>query len=314
MDPQIERVDAVIPVFNGAALVAEAIESVLAQTVPPTALIVVDDASTDATPRILAGYGDRIRVVRHPVNRGLAAARNTGIAAGDAPLVGFLDHDDVWRPRMVERQAAEFAAHPGLGLSYTSLIDCDEALRPLGPPRRVRRRRAERLFEALYLEGFPLPPSTVFMRRTVFGRAGLFDETMRKKEDFEYWLRVAMVVPVSALDEPLALRRVHAASLTRATAPEENLRFDALCFRRCAEAAARLGVALPLPVEERIRLGQRRRYREFLRWGEPEAAAYYRRVLEEAGALTAGDRAAAAAIRLESALRAAARALLRRRP
>ncbi len=286
------RVDVVVPVHNGAAHVAEALESALAQSPAPASVIVVDDASTDDTPAILARFGDRIRVLRREANRGPAAARNAGIRAGSSPLIAFLDSDDVWLPGKLALQVPEFARHPELGLSFTSLYDCDAGLRPLGPPRPVPRRSCQRVFEAFYLEAFPMPPSTVLLRRTALDRAGLFDESLAMKEDFELWLRLTMTAPVSSHPEPLVRRRLHPASLTRRTAVEENLRVEALIYEKCGEAAARFGVPLPMPVAERQALGQRRRLWEFMRWGEPAEAAYYYRALAERGGLTWRERAA----------------------
>ncbi len=296
------KVDAVIPVFNGEAWVAEAVASVLDQTHPVDRVLVVDDASTDRTPEILAGFAGRIEVLRHDRNRGLPAARNTGVRASEAEVVGFLDADDAWEPEMVACQREEFAGHPGLGLSYTRVTDCDERLVPRGAPRPFPRRSAERVFEALYLDAFAIPPSTVFVRREALARAGLFDETMRRKEDFECWLRLAMLFPVSCLAESLCRRRVHARSLSQTTDAAENMRYDALCFTKCAAAAAREGIALPLPAEARVLLGKKRRLREFLRWGQDDTALAYRRALEAEHAFNVRDRSAWAIYRLRNAL------------
>src|SRR5437773_3781756 len=110
-------VSVVIPTYNYARYLPEAIDSALAQTHAPLEVIVVDDGSTDDTPRVLAVYGDRIRVIRQ-ANRGPGAARNTGIAAARGEYVGFLDADDVWLPRKLELQMARFEADQGLGLVH----------------------------------------------------------------------------------------------------------------------------------------------------------------------------------------------------
>src|ERR1700730_4589855 len=92
------QVSAIIAVYDGAECVARAIDSVLAQQFDSFELIVVDDASRDSTPGVLAGYGDHIRVIRKTINQGLAAARNLGIAFAPGDFVAFLDADDVWLP------------------------------------------------------------------------------------------------------------------------------------------------------------------------------------------------------------------------
>jgi len=113
----MKRISVVIPSYNYARFVREAIDSALAQTYPPLEVIVVDDGSTDATPEVLASYGDRIRVIRQR-NEGVARARNAGIATARGDYVAFLDADDVWHPRKLELQIARFDGDPSLGLVH----------------------------------------------------------------------------------------------------------------------------------------------------------------------------------------------------
>ena len=95
----------IIPAYNHARFVGEAVESVLLQTAASREVIVVDDGSTDDTARVLAGFGGRIRVIRQP-NRGVAAARNAGAALASGDVLTWLDADDTWWPRKLERQLA----------------------------------------------------------------------------------------------------------------------------------------------------------------------------------------------------------------
>src|SRR2546423_7727277 len=90
-------VSVVVPAYNYARYLPQAIDSALGQTHPPLEVIVVDDGSTDDTPRVLDAYGDRIRAVRQ-ANQGAGAARNAGIAVARGEYVAFLDSDDLWRP------------------------------------------------------------------------------------------------------------------------------------------------------------------------------------------------------------------------
>src|SRR5271154_1794032 len=99
------RVSIVIAVYNGAPTVGRALASVFAQTFTDYEVVVVNDGSTDDTASVLARYGDKIRVVTQP-NRGLPAARNSGIHASSGEYVAFLDDDDEWLPQMLERCAA----------------------------------------------------------------------------------------------------------------------------------------------------------------------------------------------------------------
>src|SRR5687768_10535344 len=115
-------VSAIIPVHNYARLVGRAIESVLAQSYQPVECIVVDDGSTDDTPRVLARYGDRIRVIRKE-KQGPAIARNVGIRAARGEYIALLDSDDYWRSEKLSRQVAVLAGDPALGA-----VGCDNAL------------------------------------------------------------------------------------------------------------------------------------------------------------------------------------------
>src|SRR3990170_7611608 len=112
------RVTVVIPAYNMASFLPEAIESVLSQTYHDFELLIVDDGSTDETPRILAGFGDRIRVVRQE-NRGGAAALNTGIRSAQGDWIAWLSAYDAWEPTKLESQIRALARKPDAGLIYT---------------------------------------------------------------------------------------------------------------------------------------------------------------------------------------------------
>ena len=116
-----ETVTVIIPVFNGEAWVRQAIDSARGQTVPPLEVIVVDDGSTDGTPAILAEYGTKIRAIR-TTNEGVAAARNTGLRMAQGEFIAFLDADDVWHPRKLERQLRAMTASPRVGLVGTQVF------------------------------------------------------------------------------------------------------------------------------------------------------------------------------------------------
>ena len=97
-------VSVIIPTFNRATMVVEAVDSVLAQSYQPLEIIVVDDGSTDDTAVRLSGYGERIKVIRRPLNRGVSAARNCGIRQSCGHYLALLDSDDLWLPDKIERQ------------------------------------------------------------------------------------------------------------------------------------------------------------------------------------------------------------------
>src|SRR5437588_128820 len=108
-------VSVVVPVRNGRKFLAQGLETVLGQTLPPGELIVVDDGSTDDTAEIARGFG--ARVISNS-GCGASAARNTGVAASRADIIAFLDHDDLWEPPKLERQIALMVEQPGLSYAW----------------------------------------------------------------------------------------------------------------------------------------------------------------------------------------------------
>ena len=201
------QVSALIPVFNGGRFLRLAIDSALAQTGVTIEVIVVDDGSTDDTPAILASYGQRLVVVRQP-NRGLAAARNAGLARVRGKVVGFLDADDTWEPEKSREQLAYLEAHAECGL-----VSCDVFLMNAAGVRgapllgdRAGGLPAGRCLEELFLGNFvPLPGAMV--RRATLDAVGGFDETVPGVEDYDLWLRIAAVTGIAVLPMPLASYR-----------------------------------------------------------------------------------------------------------
>ena len=108
-------ISCIVPVYNGARFLAQAIDSILAQTRVDLEIIVVEDGSTDRTPDVAKGYGDRVKYVRQE-NAGPAAARNRGVAEARGEFIAFLDADDTWAPAKLETQLQWFTDSPNLGI------------------------------------------------------------------------------------------------------------------------------------------------------------------------------------------------------
>src|SRR3569833_81721 len=117
------KVSVVIPAWNAQACLSRAIRSVLAQTLPPFEILVVDDGSTDATPSLVRQFGSPVRLI-HQGHAGAAAARNTGIAAASGEYIAFLDADDEWLPRKLQRQMSLHRDHE-LVLSFSGSNEWD---------------------------------------------------------------------------------------------------------------------------------------------------------------------------------------------
>jgi glycosyltransferase involved in cell wall biosynthesis len=208
-------VSAIVPVHNRAWCIRRSIESVLAQDYRPLELIVVDDGSTDDTPRLLGEIaremtehpeckagGIALRILRQD-NRGVSAARNLGIRAARGPLIALLDSDDEWLPQKTSRQAADLLAHPGMRVHQTGETWVRRGRR-VNPPQRLRKRAGD-LFEQS-LDHCAISPSAAMLRREVFDEVGLFDETFPACEDYEMWLRITCRHEVGLLDEALIVK------------------------------------------------------------------------------------------------------------
>jgi glycosyltransferase involved in cell wall biosynthesis len=282
--------DVVIPVYNGAAYVSEAIESVLKQRPLPRAIIAVDDCSTDQTRSVLKKFGDKIKYISHEKNRGLPAARNTGIQAGDSDLIAFLDADDAWIEGKTGKQIKAFGEDPGIGLCYTDVVECDSKLNPIHPKRGFRKRRGEYVFSELFLKAFPIPPSTAMVRRRAIDVCGLFDESMLKAQDYECWLRIAMKFPVSCIPEALCLRRNNPNSITNTSSLEKESHYTLRAFDLCARAALKWNIQLPLNLQERKRLYFYRRLCESIKWHNGQAEIFFRGKLSDLGGLRLQER------------------------
>lgn len=197
------RVSVVIPSYNRAWILQEALESVLAQTYRDYELIVVDDGSTDDTQHLLLQYSGRIRAIRQ-ANKGVSAARNAGIAAAAGDLIAFLDSDDAWLPAKLERQVVFFDTHPDALICQTEEIWVRNGRR-VNPAR--KHRKPSGMFFEKSLEMCMVSPSAVMMRRGLIERVGRFDEALPACEDYDMWLRVGCRFPIHLLDEPLVVKR-----------------------------------------------------------------------------------------------------------
>ncbi|MBL0712063.1 MAG: glycosyltransferase [Desulfosarcina sp.] len=197
------RVSVIIPTFNRAWVIEEAVDSVLGQTYPNFELIVVDDGSTDDTRVRLQRYGGRIQVV-HQRNQGVSAARNAGLRRAAGELIALLDSDDLWQPAKLERQAAFFNAHPDARICQTEETWIRRGVR-VNPGHRHRKPSGWIFEDSLAL--CLVSPSAVMMRRELLEETGGFDESLPACEDYDLWLRVSLRYPIHLIDEPLVVKR-----------------------------------------------------------------------------------------------------------
>jgi glycosyltransferase involved in cell wall biosynthesis len=220
-------ISVIIPTYNRAALVVEAVESVLAQTFTDFELIVIDDGSTDETAARLALYGKALRYERQE-RSGVSAARNRGLALTSGQWVAFLDSDDLWLPRKLEIQVDFLAGNPGAEICQTEEIWVRNGRRV--NPRLRHAKPSGDIFEPS-LELCLVSPSAVMLRRSLVETLGPgpFDPQLPACEDYDLWLRIACRNPVFLINRPLVIKRGgHADQLSRSTPALDRYRIQAL--------------------------------------------------------------------------------------
>jgi glycosyltransferase involved in cell wall biosynthesis len=217
-------VSVILPAFNRAWSLKRAIDSILSQEDANLETIVVDDGSTDETPLLLSAYGDQIRVIHQP-NRGVSAARNTGIRAASGELIALLDSDDSWLPGKIKAQVDFFAPHPDALICQTEEIWVRNGVR-VNPRRRHKKHRGMIFERSLAL--CMISPSAVMLRRQLLDEVGLFDEQLPACEDYDLWLRITWKYPVHLIDEPLIVKHGGHADQLSAMPQLDRYRIQAL--------------------------------------------------------------------------------------
>ena len=232
---KLPSVSVIIPTYNRAHLVGRAIRSVLDQTFQDFELIVIDDGSIDDTEAIVLDFQDpRIHYLRHEVNRGGSAARNTGIRAARGEYVAFLDSDDEWLSEKLELQLNIIETNPhnldNLGVVITGeqaetdwprisgIPDCHGYVYP-----QVFQKRTQGQITAL-------------VRKDVFTKSGLYDETLPASQDWDMMIRLAAVCEFDIVKEPLY--RVHRAPGNHVRTSANGIKAHRIMFLKYAKEFA----------------------------------------------------------------------------
>lgn len=216
------RVSVIMPVRNGIEYIAQAINSVLTQSFSDLELIVIDDGSDDYEYMDLESYDHRIRVIRLD-GKGVSVARNTGIIKSRGDLIAFLDADDYWFPGKLEAQVNYLNLHPNIGFVFGRYlrwipdknnifarpeklgVDCSNVT--------VANPNTSGWMYTRLLTGSLIGMSSAIMRKSICSEVGLFNESMRIGEDYDYWFRISRVTEMHGLDTLVSLYRSHRQSV-----------------------------------------------------------------------------------------------------
>lgn len=226
-------VSVILPTYNRADLLIEALETVLAQSVPPYEVVVVDDGSTDSTNRVLLDFAKRttsLKVVSLEHTPLVGRVRNAGVLASSGSILAFLDSDDVWKPDRIENQLRAWERYPAATLAFCNLHTFNEAgLTPGGPYLPEGKDFSGRIVGALSMEPIVVP-STMMVSRHAFDRYGPFTDGIIV-EDYEFVLEVAANCAVSYVPEVLVLMRDHSAARARSRVEIANLEYLSIVRR-----------------------------------------------------------------------------------
>lgn len=221
----------VIPVFNGERFLREAVESVLAQNYSPLEIVIVDDGSTDGTASVVRNFPETVRYL-HQTNNGPAAARNRGIENAQGSLIAFADADDLWPPDKLEVQLPFLTSDPAIEIV-------------MGRIQQVLLGQVES--EDVGEPAFSVNLGSAVIKKSVFERVGLFDETMRYSEDVDWFMRAREAgAAIKTIDAVTLFYRQHEENMTRGKSASELNVLKAL-KRSLDRRRERAGVAAALP-------------------------------------------------------------------
>lgn len=266
MPRSVPRVSVLVAARDAERFLRPALASVLGQSLADLELIVVDDASSDATPAILDSIADpRLRVVRNDEPLGLAASLNRAVDLARGRYVARLDADDIALPLRLERQVARLEADPGLAILGSAILELGEDDR-IGSLHAMPESSRALRWAALFSSPFYHP--SVLVDRQALGHHDLrYDTAYGESEDYELWTRLLRVVDGGNLPEPLVLYRIHPGQASRRRrALQRDLQLQ-IALREIAvvapqlssgdaELAWRVGVSAPVAASERARASE----------------------------------------------------------
>lgn len=219
----VPLVSVVIPAYNSARYIADALDSVLRQDYPAIEILVIDDGSTDHTTDIVARYGNKVRLLAQ-TNQGSAAARNHGIRHANGKYIAFLDADDAWWSHKIRFQV-DALNQSGHKMAYSRFIRWyqDAGGHFTHPETEFLATPNPNVSDDKVVTGSPYAEllldcivwtSTVIVEKAELEKVGMFDEYLRKGQDYDLWLRLSRQIDMLGLEQPTALYRIHPTSIT----------------------------------------------------------------------------------------------------
>ena len=196
-------VSVIIPTYNRAWTLKDAVDSVLLQDYPNIELIIIDDGSEDNTQELLTAYKNEITVLCQE-NKGVSAARNKGIIQSRGRFIALLDSDDAWDKRKISCQMEFFKDHPEALICQTQEIWIRNG-KKVNP--KVKHKKPSGMIFEPSLDLCLVSPSAVMMKRQLFDMKGYFNENFLVCEDYDLWLRVSSTLPVFLIDKPYTIKR-----------------------------------------------------------------------------------------------------------
>ncbi len=221
------KVTVLMPVYNNELYVYEAVSSILNQTFGDFELLIVDDGSTDASASVIEAFQDpRIRLVRSEMNEGLVAALNKGLALAEGEYIARMDSDDIALPERLEKQVALLDQRADIGLCGTQLklMNADIWFSHPTEPEQIR---CKLLFNCCINH-----PTVMFRRELMLANGLWYDAFAKHAEDYELWTRMAQLMRLANLDEPLLLYRMHEEQVTSRYAAENQETADRVLYRQ----------------------------------------------------------------------------------
>lgn len=222
------RISVVIPTYNRAHLIADALASVAAQTVAVDEILVIDDGSTDETAKRVAEWSKANVPVLYfrQENSGGNVARNLGIQKATGDVIAFLDSDDLWQPEKTAKQIARLA-EPCVGAVYCGVRET--VIGSDASPEVPNRSYPEgQLLSQLLVRDVTAPTSTYMIRAEIFEEAGTFDVTLKARQDWDMWIRIARETKIAAVPEALTDLRAHDGPRTVSDPTRELVAYKAI--------------------------------------------------------------------------------------